>query len=213
MSEPLLGRLSHSIIDVAAAGQALGDHGEGQESGDLHLVAPFDGGALVAVMDGLGHGRDAAAASRAAADVLMASPTESVVTLMQRCHEALHRTRGAVMSLVSFNAARSEMTWIGVGNVESALFRASPGAGRPREVVVNRAGVVGYRLPPLRAATLSIGRGDTLIMVTDGIRSQFASNLALDRGPDEIADGILARHNKKTDDALVLVARYLGDTP
>jgi hypothetical protein len=54
-------------------------------------------------------------------------------------------------------------------------------------------------------------RGDTLIFATDGVRSDFASeHLAHDDPPQQLADRILARWGTKTDDALVLVARYVG---
>ncbi len=36
-----------------------------RESGDLHLVKPVGTGVLVSVVDGLGHGAEAAAAARA----------------------------------------------------------------------------------------------------------------------------------------------------
>ena len=57
----------------------------------------------------------------------------------------------------------------------------------------------------------SIMRGDTLILATDGIRSDFLGAL-LPQGdpPQALADHILARWSKQTDDALVLVVRYLG---
>ncbi len=105
------------------------------------------------------------------------------------------------------------MTWLGVGNVEGVLLSAGGEAGLARESVLLRGGVVGYRLPPLRPAVLTIRPGDTLILATDGIRGGFVSQLTSGEPPQQMADGILARHGKGTDDALVLVARYLGGTP
>jgi hypothetical protein len=70
--------------------------------------------------------------------------------------------------------------------------------------------VVGYQMPPLRATSLSVSPGDTLIMATDGIRSGFTSGLTLAGSLQEIADSILALHCKGSDDALVVVARYVG---
>ncbi len=203
-----------SILEVAWAGRALSLDGEDSrsetESGDLHVVVPFADGMLVAVIDGLGHGPDAAAASRAAAEVLAAHPGEQVLTLVELCHEEMRRTRGAVMSLASFSAAESSLTWTGVGNVEGTLHRRHVTTEMRREPLTTRGGVVGDRLPPLRAASVPVARGDTLILCTDGIRSRFNEDLALERSPQEIADAILAGHRRDTDDALVLVARYLG---
>jgi phosphoserine phosphatase RsbX len=180
------------------------------ESGDLGLVLPFPGGILVGAVDGLGHGDEAAAAARAAAEVLRSQPDAPVIWLVRECHEALGETRGVVMSLASFNARYATMTWIGIGNVEGLLVRADGAASPPRETLLLRGGVVGFKLPELGAAVLPVGRGDTLVFATDGIRSDFASGLSLAQPPQQIADQILGRHAKKTDDALALVAVVVG---
>jgi negative regulator of sigma-B (phosphoserine phosphatase) len=69
---------------------------------------------------------------------------------------------------------------------------------------------VGLQVPSLRTAVLPVAPGDTLVLATDGIRSGFAEKLSPEASPQQLADGILARDVKGTDDALVLVARYLG---
>ena len=198
------------IVEWGSAGQALDESGRGEESGDLHVVAPFAGGALVAVIDGLGHGAEAAAAARAARRVLADHAGEPVLTLVERCHEDLRRTRGAVMSLASFDARDSTITSVAVGNVEVVLLRADAAATRPRETITPRGGIVGYQIPPLRPTVLSVSRDDTLIMATDGIGAGFTTGVVLTQRPQDIAASILASHGTGTDDALVLVVRYRG---
>ena len=182
-----------------------------RESGDLHLVKPVRAGVLVSVVDGLGHGAEAAAAARAAVAALSRHAQESVLPLLQRCHQALAGTRGAVVSVALFDRADGSMTWLGVGNVEGVLLYADAGGRRGRERLVTRGGIVGSELPPLRAEVLAVAPGDTLVLATDGIQSGFADDLAVDAPPQQLADQILARSGKSTDDALVLVARYVGD--
>jgi len=182
-----------------------------RESGDLHLVKPVRAGVLVSVVDGLGHGAAAAAAARAAVAALNRHAQESVLPLLQRCHQALAGTRGAVVSVALFDRADGSMTWLGVGNVEGVLLYADAGERRGRERLVTRGGIVGSELPPLRAEVLAVAPGDTLVLATDGIQSGFADELTVDAPPQQLADQILARSGKRTDDALVLVARYVGD--
>ena len=181
-------------------------------SGDRHLVQPFPNGLLTAALDGLGHGADAATAADIGIAVLEAHASEPIVPLVQRCHEALRTTRGAAMSLASFNTRDDTLSWISVGNVEGILLRTSDGttALPTHEYVLPRGGVVGYRLPPLRTSTLGVRRGDLLIFVTDGIGEGFAETLPLTAPPQRIADYILETYAKSTDDALALVVRYLG---
>lgn len=177
-------------------------------SGDRFVIAPFANGVLVAVVDGLGHGDSAAAAADIAVKTLQAHASEAIHPLIRRCHDALTRTRGVVLTLASFNAQDDCMTWLGVGNVDGVLVRAT--ANSPHESILLRGGVAGYQLPPLRASVLPVARGDLLILATDGIRSGFADRLILSDSPQQIADYILGRYNRGTDDALVLVIRYVG---
>lgn len=193
------------LVEWGSAGVALEE-----ESGDVYVVAPFPDGVLVAVIDGLGHGAEAAAAARAAARLLETHASDAVSDLVQRCHEGLLKTRGAVMTLASFNSRRSSMTWIGVGNVEGVLLFANPAAEPSRDALATRGGVVGYQLPPLREAVHPVSSGDMLILATDGIRSGFTAGLSVQDSPQDMAESIVARHARESDDALVLVARYLG---
>jgi len=182
-------------------------------SGDRHVVKFFPNGALVAAVDGLGHGDEAAAAAEIAVATLETFAPSSPIALVTRCHEAMRKTRGAAMSIASFNALDNTMTWLGVGNVDAALLRADADARPSRESILLRGGVVGLQLPTLRESVLPVKRGDTLIIATDGIEGGFTEGLTPGDPPQQIADLILARHGKDTDDALVLVARYLGGAP
>lgn len=181
------------------------------QSGDLHLVKRTGSGALVAVVDGLGHGAEAAAAARAAVAALERHAGESVMPLVQSCHRAVAGTRGVVMSLAWFSGgADAAMTWIGVGNVEGVLLYSERAAGRARHTLVTRGGIIGSDLPRLWAEVVAVTPGDTLIFATDGVEQGFAEGLPRDAPPQQLADQILTRHRKGTDDALVLVARYTG---
>lgn len=183
------------------------------ESGDRHVVQPFPNGVLVAAVDGLGHGEAAAAAAKLAVSVLERHAQEPVTALLRRCHEVLRGTRGVAMSLASLRAPDGMLTWLGVGNVEGLLLREAADSALRHEALLLRGGVVGAELPPLRASVIPVMRGDMLIFATDGIREGFTERLALSDPPQELADRILARHAKGTDDALVLVARYAGWGP
>lgn len=180
-----------------------------RECGDLYLFRPFAHGLLVAAIDGLGHGEEAAAAAKAAVDTLSNHPQAPVAELFERCHQSLKSTRGAVMSLASFRG-NGHMTWAGVGNVEGRLLRAEPGKGPTSESLMLLGGVVGYAMTSPRVSTVELRPGDTLIFATDGIRERFTEGIDLSESSQIMAETILARHGKATDDALDVVVRYLG---
>ena len=179
------------------------------ESGDAHAVLEFDGGILLAVVDGLGHGHDAAVASNRAVSILAEQPGDDLIGLFERCHEGLKRTRGAVMSLAAFHDRDSTVSWLGVGDVSAELVRHEPRV-RQRDCLLLRGGIVGVRLPRLVEEVLPVLPGDTIVMVTDGIRSAFTESLDDLRPPQRAADRILADFGREHDDALALVARYTG---
>ncbi|MDG0027228.1 SpoIIE family protein phosphatase [Trinickia sp. Y13] len=206
MTDPAVMRAS--IIEWGWAGRALEE-----PSGDMHAIVEREDGALVALLDGLGHGIEAATAARAAIPVLEAHDGASVVSLVQQCHEALRKTRGAAMTVAWFDARDASMTWTGVGNVDGVLIRAAGSERGPKEAISTRGGVVGYRLPSLRATRHEVSSGDLLVMATDGIRSTFSAGIVTQFTAQEIAESILVRYAKGTDDAHVLVARYLGAGP
>lgn len=181
-----------------------------RESGDAYVFQATGDLVLAAVVDGLGHGQEAARAARVAADTLQRGPEQSVITLVRHCHAALLGTRGVAMSLASINAGDDTMTWLAIGNVEGVLIRADQAAVPAREAILMRGGVVGFELPLLRASVTSLTRGDTLVLATDGIRPSFVEALHGGLPAQRLADSILSHHGKNTDDALVLVARYLG---
>jgi negative regulator of sigma-B (phosphoserine phosphatase) len=182
-------------------------------SGDSHLIRSFPNGILVAVIDGLGHGHEAAIAAKKAVASLSAAAHEPLFSLMNRCHKDLADTRGAVISLASLNFQKQTMTWLGVGSVEAILLRANPQATPVSQNLLLYSGVLGYRLPPLHESTISLEPGDTLILATDGVRRDFSEKLLLKDSPQKIADHIMEKSGKDTDDALVLVVRYLGLMP
>lgn len=196
-----------TILDWGTAGTAL----PGQSSsGDRGVVVSFPGGALVGVIDGLGHGEEACKAALAAEKVLLAAPYAPVADLMERCHEELKGTRGAVMSIASFDAEHDTMSWLGVGNVEGILIRG--GEQGTSEAVAMKGGTVGYMLPSLNPRTLQVHAGDTLVLATDGIKHGFKAEVLAARSPQMIADEILRLWGKDNDDACVVVARYVGSS-
>ena len=180
-------------------------------SGDRHWAGPIENGMIFAVIDGLGHGRAAAAASKIAVAMLQQYAGDPLIDLLHRCHESLRATRGVAMSLAKVNIRDSVLTWTGVGNVEGALLHLEPEL--PSDKLLLRNGVVGSHLPMLRAEELPIRPGDILTMVTDGVTTEYPLRVAMDAKIESVADGILANACKGNDDALVLVARYRGTQP
>src|SRR2546422_5049005 len=115
--------LDKLIVEWGVASQTLA--GE-VESGDKHVVKIFPHGALLAAIDGLGHGEEAAAAANMAVRGLQTSEKEFIILLLKRCHERVCSTPGVVVSLGAFNALGETITSVGVWNVVGILLPAHP---------------------------------------------------------------------------------------
>jgi serine phosphatase RsbU (regulator of sigma subunit) len=179
-------------------------------SGDLYVVRAHAGGVLVAVIDAVGHGVEAARTAARAAAVLEQDPADAVAALLRRCHEGLRGTRGAAMALASLDEPAGVLNWLAVGNVCGVVMRGDSGRSPRLTTLLVRGGMVGSHLPELSPARIALGRGDTFVLATDGIDRRFTDSLPAALAPQPLAERILREHCRRSDDALVLVASRAG---
>jgi phosphoserine phosphatase RsbX len=194
-----VGPLRWAVVNRALDGQGV--------SGDLHVVLAAGDGALVAVIDGLGHGADAAAAAETAAHVLAAEPSRMPPEALLACHRALACTRGAVVSIVRVEG--SVLSWAGVGNVEAVVVRGLNSPSRNARLLL-AGGIVGHSMPALRRSDIALMRGDLLVMGTDGLCADFTQHINAATSPERIVHHLVSCCRTGRDDTLALAARYDG---
>jgi serine phosphatase RsbU (regulator of sigma subunit) len=172
-------------------------------SGDASRVDRDGDGWRIAVIDGLGHGEGAAEAASAALASLSSQPGLDPAAALRQCHEALHGTRGAAMSIVSIDPAAGRLVFAGVGNVEARLWQA----GQEKHISSAR-GIVGVVLPKIRPEELALAEGWRLVMHTDGVSARFNLAELAERDADlqALANAILDGWGRTSDDATVVVA-------
>jgi negative regulator of sigma-B (phosphoserine phosphatase) len=172
-------------------------------SGDLAVVSLLPDGALVAGIDGLGHGAEAARARAApptwsaAAGTMTSSASSSAAT------SALRGTRGAAISLAFVSLRHSGMTWLGVGNVEGRVLSGDRFGPGPKGSLALSRGVPGHELPVVRVASLDVRPGDVLLLRPTASTPAFADALEPSGSPQAISERILRAHWKPSDDAVV----------
>lgn len=182
------------------------------ECGDQTLALDVDGHvALFGLLDGLGHGPAAADAALAAVDALTAARTERLEVLIALCHRVLAGTRGAAMTLAQIDTQTHKLSWTGIGNVTAHLVAKSISGVQVRSSARLVGGIVGFRIPETRPAqVVPMRTGDLLVMVSDGIAPDYLDNIDFAASAADIAEQILTKHGKETDDATVLAARHRG---
>jgi anti-sigma regulatory factor (Ser/Thr protein kinase) len=172
-------------------------------NGDAYFVSEYDGRLMLAVVDGLGHGRGANEAASAAVETLEQWRGEPLEELVLGVHEALRATRGAVMGAAVLDRSRESYVYAGVGNVELRLL-GSTDPGRP----VPSNGTLGARLSNVRVWPHRLAEGAALVLASDGISASWDINsypgLAA-KSPQMLAGVLLRDFARNSDDATVLV--------
>jgi negative regulator of sigma-B (phosphoserine phosphatase) len=182
-----------------------------QISGDDWVIAEFAGHALIAVVDGLGHGEAAAVAAQRALRVAARNAAEPLDRLLTMCHEALEGTRGGAMTLARIDVDTGSLEWLGIGNVGAYLIRVSTTGSMVAEAAMLRGGILGHTLPSLlKVRDTAMLPGDLLLMGTDGLGVGFEDTVDLSMPTTHLVVDLLDRCAKDTDDALVLAARNRG---
>lgn len=181
-----------------------------KKCGDTYLVKEYGNKVLIAAIDGLGHGEKAAEVSKKAVELLSRSGDGSLIYITEFCHRGLRKTRGVVMSLALIDYQEKTISWMGIGNVDGVVFLNGNGQSIQKERFVLRGGIVGYTLPQLKANITQISQGDLIVFATDGVQSNYLEGLNRKDDPERLAKSISLNYFKQSDDALVLVVKYVG---
>lgn len=171
--------------------------------GDSWAVDFKQGRLFVLVADGLGHGPEAARASRAAVVSFLEQGPLALVDLMRAAHQELRSTRGAAVALASVDGAR--LHFAGVGNIAAAVV--SPG---DIQRLVSMNGTLGHQAHRMQQFSYAWDPGDTLVMCSDGLATQWRLDPypgLLARHPSLVAGVLYRDFARGRDDATVLVVR------
>ncbi len=153
--------------------------------------------ALLAVIDGLGHGPDAAQAAKAATDYLESVRLDiALADLMRRLHDVLSGTRGAAGTVCILRAGVLEAC--AVGNVELRSDFRIP--------LVASAGVLGVRVAKFRTCEVAIKGRSRFVLFSDGISSRTPLSDVRGLSPEAACQTIMRSYRRKEDDATILVA-------
>jgi serine phosphatase RsbU (regulator of sigma subunit) len=174
-------------------------------SGDGWSIERHGNTCRIALIDGLGHGPAAAAATTRATEELRARPALSPADALMLCHAALRGLRGAAISVARLDLGASRLTYAGIGNVEARLLQ-----GAEESRLISYRGIVGSSIPTIRSFELALGTEWLLLLHTDGVRNRFDLRELMEqpRGePQAIADAVLQQWGRQTDDATVIAMR------
>lgn len=203
-------RLTAPGADVTADGIAclcLPADGE-QVSGDGVALHATPTSTTILVADGLGHGVHAAEATHEAIRVFHSDPTRPLPEQLTAMHRDLRATRGAAVALTRISGGNME--FCGVGNVSATVT-----SGNARRSMLSRPGIVGANIPTPRTQAAPLPHNGTVIVHTDGLRSQWTASLAVptrELPPALLAASLVQQHRRLHDDTTVMVMNT-GEVP
>lgn len=180
-------------------------HPKETENGDAYFIGARGTRTLYAVIDGLGHGSGAKAASDVALAALAEWRGESLERVFHAAHDALRATRGAVMSAVVIDDEAQSFEFAGVGNVAVRVFDAPQ-----RFTPISTNGTLGARLGQIRVWKHAWTTGATCVMASDGLSAAWEMDAypgLLQRSPQLLAGILMRDYGRDSDDATVLVIR------
>ena len=151
-------------------GIATRPHPQMNDNGDDFFIKTWNNSAVVAVIDGLGHGKQAHLASRAARHYLQRhfdQPLKNILTGIDCCCKA---TRGIVMALVRFDWPDTRFSFVSIGNIETRLFGVSP-----VDLRICR-GIIGKNMPIPQVTTHPWSSNAIMILHSDGLKATWSWN-------------------------------------
>jgi anti-sigma regulatory factor (Ser/Thr protein kinase) len=176
-----------------------------QVCGDNWSFIQSKAGPTIMLVDGSGHGVEAARAAKIAIEIFASNAEAPCETIVATMHGALAPTRGAVAAVARIDTAARTVRFVGIGNVAGLLVHA----GESRHMVSHN-GTLGHVAPRIREFTYEFTSDPLVILHSDGLTTRW--NHAAYPGlagqhPSLIAGVLLRDHRRGRDDASVVVMR------
>ncbi len=175
--------------------------------GDGWRLAERNGELTLMLVDGLGHGPEAAAAADEAADVFDCDPFAPLPLMLQNAGVRMQGTRGGAMAAARIDGTSRILRFVGVGNIAAHLRSRAAAEGRG---LVSHNGIVGGAVRKIQEFEYACPVDGLLVLHSDGLQSRwdlerYAGLLA--RHPAVIAGVLYRDFTRGRDDVTVAVVR------
>ncbi len=173
-------------------------------NGDAYLINHVNPNiTIAAVIDGLGHGKEANLASESAKEQIMLNSGLPLDNLLNHVHNSIRGTRGGVIGLVRINTETNKLIFTGIGNIESFII-----TDNGKKTLLSFGGILGHNMRTPRLFEFDFKPGYTLCMYSDGITTRWRpEELDWNDTPQKNAEFILNNYSRQNDDATVLIIR------
>ena len=178
--------------------------------GDAWSCSDSEGSYAIIVADGLGHGKEAAAAADKAIEIFEEQSALSPQLLLQMIHGALKSTRGAAVFVLHLGTREGKIVCSGIGNISSAIIK-----GDVSKSFVTLNGTIGHQAHRFQEFVYDWAAGSFLIFHSDGLQTKWKLNTypGLQMRHSSLVAGVLYRDfRRERDDVTVLAMREIVKT-
>ncbi len=158
----------------------------------------------VLVVDGLGHGVEAGAATDLAINAFKKTKLQSPAEIVLELHTVLRKSRGAALSVAIIDSLEKQLIFCGIGNVIGFIDQKDSKNNR----LMPTPGTAGFESRKLKDWTFPWSDDSVLILHTDGLSSKLdlLENLR-QKSSSTIAAILLRDYWRGRDDGTVLVIK------
>jgi len=174
------------------------------ECGDGWISKSESQGISIMVSDGLGHGPQAAAATREAKRIFMARSNATPTQLLEDIHRGIRGTRGAAIAIALLDEKKGHVDYCGVGNISGVII------GQKMQYMVSHSGTIGHTATRFRSFSYAWPEDSIIVMYSDGLQTRLTLDgyAGLARRSTALIAGLLYRDFKRgRDDATVVTIR------
>ena len=160
---------------------------------------------VAAVVDGLGHGKEAHIASQLAKEQVILRPDLPLDALMTQIHNSIKGTRGATVGLIRIDTDSNKVYFSGIGNIEGHINSSTK-----KKNLISYGGIVGHNIRTPRIFEFEFAKGDSICMYSDGITSKWQyEDIDWNESPQKNAENIITKHSRLNDDATILIIGHI----
>ncbi|UAW99946.1 ATP-binding protein [Halopseudomonas nanhaiensis] len=148
----------------------ISQHAQRNESacGDTWHLALDRKRISVLVVDGLGHGEDAAVAAQAGARAFAEHPFDGPDQLIADMHRSMQGTRGGAVAVLQLDVDSGGLSFAGIGNIGARIIAPQGTRG-----LASHPGIVGVQYRKTHTFSYPDAGGQLLVMFSDGLQSRW----------------------------------------
>jgi len=160
---------------------------------------------MALLVDGLGHGIDAADAAQEAIATFHERAELGPADILSHVHDALRKTRGAVAAIAEIRPREQKLRYAGVGNISAVVL-----SGGTSRSLVSHNGTLGMTISRIQEFQADWPADGVLVLHSDGLQSRWDLGKyagLMVKHPAVIGGALLRDFRRQRDDASVVVVK------